>query len=73
MVTDVAHIADLEKGPSGKEHVILSISGMTCTGCETKLKRTLGTVELVKNLKTSLVLARAENTRSTGRKFSALY
>ncbi|PLB47665.1 copper-translocating P-type ATPase [Aspergillus steynii IBT 23096] len=51
---------DPEKGLSGQEHVILSISGMTCTGCETKLKRTLGTVHSVKNLKTSLVLARAE-------------
>ncbi|OLN96724.1 P-type cation-transporting ATPase 2 [Colletotrichum chlorophyti] len=51
---------DLEKGLSGREHVILSISGMTCTGCETKLKRTLATVGAVKNLKTSLVLARAE-------------
>lgn len=58
--TDVAYATDLEKGLSGKERVILSISGMTCTGCETKLKRTLGTVESVKNLKTSLVLARAE-------------
>jgi heavy metal translocating P-type ATPase len=57
---DKAYIADLEKGVSSKEHVILSISGMTCTGCETKLKRTLGTVESVKNLKTSLILARAE-------------
>jgi Cd2+-exporting ATPase len=58
--TDVAHTADLEKGLSGKEHVILSISGMTCTGCETKLKRALDTVVSVKNLKTSFVLARAE-------------
>tara|TARA_R110002003_G_scaffold110_8_gene9319 strand:+ start:1323 stop:3716 length:2394 start_codon:yes stop_codon:yes gene_type:complete len=33
---------------------------MTCTGCETKLKRTLGTLSYVSNLKTSLVLARAE-------------
>ncbi|KAK9368310.1 copper-translocating P-type ATPase [Lipomyces kononenkoae] len=55
--TDAAH---LEKGISGKEHVILSISGMTCTGCETKLKRTLAALKSVKNLKTSLVLARAE-------------
>lgn len=51
---------DPEKGLSGHEHVILSISGMTCTGCETKLTRTLATVDSVKNLKTSLVLARAE-------------
>lgn len=51
---------DLENGLSGKEHVILSISGMTCTGCETKLKRTLASLDSVKNLKTSLVLSRAE-------------
>lgn len=57
---DVIQVVDLEKGLQGKEHVILSISGMTCTGCETKLKRTLGTLNSVKNLKTSLVLSRAE-------------
>jgi Cu2+-exporting ATPase len=53
---------DVEKGihPHEIEHVILSISGMTCTGCETKLVRTLGTHPMVKNLKTSLVLSRAE-------------
>jgi len=33
---------------------------MTCTGCETKLNRTLGTVSAVSDLKTSLVLSRAE-------------
>lgn len=44
----------------GAEHVVLSISGMTCTGCETKLNRTLATVSGVSNLKTSLVLSRAE-------------
>ncbi|EPE08084.1 copper-translocating p-type atpase [Ophiostoma piceae UAMH 11346] len=43
-----------------KEHVVLSISGMTCTGCETKLLRTLGTHPAVASLKTSLVLSRAE-------------
>ncbi|KAK2043848.1 copper-translocating P-type ATPase [Colletotrichum somersetense] len=53
-------IVDVEQGLSGDEHVILSISGMTCTGCETKLRRTLANVNAVKNLKTSLVLARAE-------------
>ncbi|KUL83655.1 hypothetical protein ZTR_11044 [Talaromyces verruculosus] len=51
---------DLEKGITSKEHIILSISGMTCTGCETKLKRALGTLQSVQNLKTSLVLSRAE-------------
>ncbi|EHK18731.1 uncharacterized protein TRIVIDRAFT_44069 [Trichoderma virens Gv29-8] len=63
IVTNTAHDADVEKSLSPnheKEHVVLSISGMTCTGCETKLVRSLGTLPSVKNLKTSLVLARAE-------------
>ncbi|OPB43264.1 hypothetical protein A0O28_0111280 [Trichoderma guizhouense] len=61
--TSIAQDADVEKSLSSnneKEHVILSISGMTCTGCETKLIRSLGALSSVKNLKTSLVLARAE-------------
>ncbi|PTB74191.1 heavy metal translocatin [Trichoderma longibrachiatum ATCC 18648] len=61
--SDTVRDVDVEKtGFSGdeKEHVILSISGMTCTGCETKLVRSLGTLPSVKNLKTSLVLSRAE-------------
>lgn len=33
---------------------------MTCTGCETKLQRTLAGLTSVKNLKTSLLLSRAE-------------
>ncbi|KAM5347903.1 hypothetical protein ACJ41O_007727 [Fusarium nematophilum] len=53
-------ITDIENQAAGKEHVVLSISGMTCTGCETKLNRTLATVPAVKDLKTSLVLSRAE-------------
>ena len=56
----VQDITDIEKLGAGKEHVVLSISGMTCTGCETKLNRTLGNVPAVKDLKTSLVLSRAE-------------
>jgi Cd2+-exporting ATPase len=51
---------DVENQATGKEHVVLSISGMTCTGCETKLNRTLATVPAVNDLKTSLVLSRAE-------------
>ncbi len=62
ILADIAQATDLEKGFRGneKEHVVLSISGMTCTGCETKLVRTLGSHPAVKNLKTSLVLSRAE-------------
>ncbi|KAH8424889.1 cation-transporting P-type ATPase PCA1 [Aspergillus melleus] len=60
-LTETASVSpDPEKSLPCQEHVILSISGMTCTGCEKKLQRTLGTVESVKNLKTSLILARAE-------------
>ena len=51
---------DPERGVTGSEHVVLGISGMTCTGCETKLKRTLASLSSIKNLKTSLVLARVE-------------
>ncbi|KAI1376928.1 heavy metal translocatin [Hypoxylon crocopeplum] len=57
---DGVDITNLEKGLSGSERVVLSISGMTCTGCETKLQQTLGKVNAVNNLKTSLVMARVE-------------
>ena len=60
MVHDVATVIDLEKGHVRNEHVVLSISGMTCTGCESKLNRTLGSLPYIQNLKTSLVLSRAE-------------
>ncbi|OAA64760.1 ATPase, P-type, K/Mg/Cd/Cu/Zn/Na/Ca/Na/H-transporter [Cordyceps fumosorosea ARSEF 2679] len=53
-------VADVEDQGHGREHVILSVSGMTCTGCETKLSRTLASFLAVKDLKTSLVLSRAE-------------
>lgn len=53
-------ITDIERQGVGTEHVVLSISGMTCTGCETKLNRTLANVPAVKDLRTSLVLSRAE-------------
>ncbi|KAF7542252.1 hypothetical protein G7Z17_g11738 [Cylindrodendrum hubeiense] len=56
----VSVIQDLENQGTGNERVVLSISGMTCTGCETKLNRTLATVPAVKGLKTSLVMSRAE-------------
>ncbi|KAI1334794.1 heavy metal translocatin [Xylariaceae sp. FL0016] len=51
---------DLEKGYSSIEHVVLSISGMTCTGCETKLQATLGKVPTISHIKSSLVMARVE-------------
>ncbi|OTA79174.1 hypothetical protein M434DRAFT_38366 [Hypoxylon sp. CO27-5] len=54
------NITNIEKGLSGSERIILGITGMTCTGCETKLQRTLGDVEAISNLQTSLVMARVQ-------------
>ena len=58
--SSIQAITDVENQGTGKEHVILSISGMTHTGCETKLNRTLVTLSAVKDLKTSLVLSRTD-------------
>jgi Cu2+-exporting ATPase len=43
-----------------KEHVILSVQNMTCSGCETKLSRSLSSIPSVKNVQASLLLSRAE-------------
>lgn len=56
---------DLEKGGSGNEYMALSITGMTCTGCETKLQRVLGTLPSISDLKTSLIMSRAEFSLDT--------
>jgi heavy metal translocating P-type ATPase len=59
--TNPSETVDVEKARiTIKEHLILSVSGMTCTGCETKLRRTLGTLDYITTIKTSLVLARIE-------------
>ena len=50
---------DIEKG-SVVEHAIMQISGMTCTGCERKLQGVLSSIGRVRNVRTSLVLGRAE-------------
>ncbi|THW71485.1 heavy metal translocatin [Aureobasidium pullulans] len=55
----IVETVDPEQGTSTTEHVVIGISGMTCTGCETKLNRTLGNLP-ISNLKTSLILGRAE-------------
>ncbi|KAK2756430.1 hypothetical protein FQN54_005322 [Arachnomyces sp. PD_36] len=51
---------DLESGGVGNEHVIISVTGMTCTGCESMLQRALVSMESITNPKTSLILSRAE-------------
>lgn len=55
----ISDAIDLEKG-SAVQHVIAQISGMTCTGCERKLERVLSSIAGVHDVKTSLVLDRAE-------------
>ena len=51
---------DIEKGTSFREHVSLSVGGLTCSGCETKLYKALHDIRGVDNLHTSLVLSQAE-------------
>ncbi|TGO76824.1 hypothetical protein BELL_0135g00160 [Botrytis elliptica] len=51
---------DLEKGVLEVEHLIISVQGMTCTGCEKSLSKALTSMPAVSNIKTSLVLGRAE-------------
>ncbi|KAI1791898.1 heavy metal translocatin [Ganoderma leucocontextum] len=58
---DDAAIDMAERGAGTyNEHVVLAIKGMTCTGCENKLMRTLRDIPAVGNAKASLVLCRAE-------------
>ncbi|KZT07545.1 heavy metal translocatin [Laetiporus sulphureus 93-53] len=42
------------------EHAVLAIRGMTCTGCENKVIHVLRAIPAICNIKTSLVLCRAE-------------
>lgn len=56
----VVNHPDIEKGALFLEHVVLSVQGLTCVGCETKLFRSLQGIPGVSNLRTSLVLSQAE-------------
>jgi heavy metal translocating P-type ATPase len=52
---------DIEKSlPASVEHVVLSVEGMTCVGCEKKLYRSIDILPEVYNLQTSLVMSQAE-------------
>ena len=55
-----ANHLDIEKGAPFLEHVVLDVRGLTCTGCETKLFRSLHDIPGVRNLRTSLLLSQAE-------------
>ena len=51
---------DIEQAPSDLQHVILDVQGLTCTGCEMKLFRSLRSIPGIYHLQTSLVLSQAE-------------
>ncbi|KAK8167638.1 E1-E2 ATPase-domain-containing protein [Phyllosticta citribraziliensis] len=51
---------DVERRLAKDEHVVLTVHGMTCTGCETKLMRSLSAIPGVSRPQTSLLLSRAE-------------
>lgn len=51
---------DLEQIPPNLEHVLLDVQGLTCTGCETKLYRSLQKIPGLYHIQTSLVLSQAE-------------
>ncbi|KAG4433417.1 hypothetical protein IFR05_011103 [Cadophora sp. M221] len=42
------------------ERIVISVLGMTCTGCESNLRRILESIDAISNVKTSLLLAQAE-------------
>lgn len=50
---------DNTKGES-LNHAVLAVKGMTCTGCENKLIKSLRAQSVITNIKASLVLSRAE-------------
>ncbi|GME30828.1 Cu2+-exporting ATPase [Neofusicoccum parvum] len=59
-VTVGVDAVDVERGDAKNERVVLTVHGMTCTGCETKLQRSLAAIPSVSRVQTSLLLARAE-------------
>ena len=58
-VWPMSSVIDLEKGPT-MSHVVIQVAGMTCTGCERKLSNVLSGISGVRNIKTSIILGRAE-------------
>ena len=51
---------DLEKAEIALEHVVLSVEGMTCAGCEKKLSRSIKSLQYTHNITTSLLMAQAQ-------------
>ncbi|RHZ58279.1 hypothetical protein CDV55_105698 [Aspergillus turcosus] len=59
-ITPTSGLHDIEKGTATIEHVVLSVEGLTCVGCENKLFRSLNAIPGIHNLRTSLVMSQAE-------------
>jgi Cd2+-exporting ATPase len=51
---------DSERGLGVFEHVIANVQGMTCTGCETKLYKSITALPGIRNIRTSPARAEAE-------------
>ncbi|OCL08345.1 Cu2+-exporting ATPase [Glonium stellatum] len=58
---------DLERGPPAIERIVLSVGGMTCSGCERRLLKALSGIPSISSYETSLLRARAEFDLDTGR------
>lgn len=58
--TSSTTVIDIEKGLLQPERLVISVQGMTCVGCEKKLYKSLRSLPVISNIKTSLVLAQAE-------------
>ncbi|KAL1388475.1 E1-E2 ATPase-domain-containing protein [Phyllosticta capitalensis] len=56
----VADESDLERGSPVYEHVKISVGGMTCSGCENRLRKALERIPALKDIKTDLVLMQAQ-------------
>lgn len=66
-VSEKSAAYDAEKAPaavsaanSGLTRIALTVQGMTCSGCETKLSRSLASIPGVTNIVASLVLSRVQ-------------
>lgn len=56
---DVDVDVDVERGPKESKHVILTVQGMSCSGCEKKFIGAVTKIRGISNLETSLIRASA--------------
>jgi len=58
-ISTIIEIQDSDATP-GCERIVMDVQGMTCVGCEKNLRKALNSIAAVSNIKTSLLLCRAE-------------